>query len=794
MVNTHGHPWRSALVRPAGGGDRRRPADVVRLVAGSVVAAALFALRLRAPVSDRSLVYWFQDLGLTADWIGTASRLLLIGAVPALIVLIALGTRSWRLLGSATTAAVTAAAVAIALGPLTSPSAERQASLDALGVTAWFPVVVVAVPVALLTVSQSFLARPARRALGLLFALGTAAFVASVQALVVDVTATAFAGWAAAGLAGLVFGTPVGDPTAEQVSDDLTRLGVPPTEVVPAGHPVWGTARFRSGRSSATAGCTVVDVHGSEAQEARALQRLWHGLVDRHRNRVAVGRFEQAEHEALALVLAERAGVAAPRLVAVGGTGAADDAYVVTHDPGGTALRDLPPEQVTDEVLASVWTAVSACRAGGLAHGLLDGASIEVCDDGSAQLTDWMRADPSGEPGSLDRDVATTLLVTAACTDAPRAVRAAIDGIGGDAVATALPLLQLGVLDRRARHDVDKQVATAVRDEAAQALGIEAPELAELHRVSPGNLAMIAGTLLGFWLLYGQLASLDGIWSTVADADWAWAVLVLLFAQVAVVFTAVGLRGAVVPHLPLGQVIALEYADLFTGLVGGTVAITATNIRYFQRQGLPAASAVTSGVVSSLAGGLIQAVIIVVSIPLLLRTGAVSMSSSGGGAGGGRLLVATIIAVAVISGVVALVPRFRGAVMGKVRPQLDKARDDLRGIAQRPRKVATMFGGMLCSQLAMALALGASLAAFGGSLPFFQLLAVNTVAALIGGLAPVPGGMGAVEAGLIGGLTALGVDATLAGAATFTFRLFTAYLPPAWGWPILVGMRRRELL
>jgi hypothetical protein len=58
--------------------------------------------------------------------------------------------------------------------------------------------------------------------------------------------------------------------------------------------------------------------------------------------------------------------------------------------------------------------------------------------------------------------------------------------------------------------------------------------------------------------------------------------------------------------------------------------------------------------------------------------------------------------------------------------------------------------------------------------------------------APVPGGAGVVEAGLIAGLTSAGVPQSQAVAAVFIERLWTAYLPPIWGWLTLVWMRYRE--
>jgi len=67
-----------------------------------------------------------------------------------------------------------------------------------------------------------------------------------------------------------------------------------------------------------------------------------------------------------------------------------------------------------------------------------------------------------------------------------------------------------------------------------------------------------------------------------------------------------------------------------------------------------------------------------------------------------------------------------------------------------------------------------------------------TMASIIGGAVPVPGGLGVVEAGLIAGLTAAGIAQDQAVAAVFIQRLFTAYLPPIWGWATLAWMRRRE--
>ena len=93
-----------------------------------------------------------------------------------------------------------------------------------------------------------------------------------------------------------------------------------------------------------------------------------------------------------------------------------------------------------------------------------------------------------------------------------------------------------------------------------------------------------------------------------------------------------------------------------------------------------------------------------------------------------------------------------------------------------------LFGGNLASQILYALVLDASLHAYGESLPVLQLMVINSLASVLGGMAPVPGGMGVVEAGMIAGLHRGRHPEAQAVAATFTHRLFTAYLPPIWGW------------
>jgi uncharacterized protein (TIRG00374 family) len=156
------------------------------------------------------------------------------------------------------------------------------------------------------------------------------------------------------------------------------------------------------------------------------------------------------------------------------------------------------------------------------------------------------------------------------------------------------------------------------------------------------------------------------------------------------------------------------------------------------------------------------------------------------------IVIGVVLAVGIATALIALVPRLRRLASIRIRPHLVSIWANIKTIAAEPRKIIYILGGSILAQLLVAMALGASLHAVGQRASIATLLVVITLASIIGGAVPVPGGLGVVEAGLIGWLTSAGVPQDQAVAAVFIQRLFTAYLPSIWGWITLAWMRRRE--
>ena len=85
----------------------------------------------------------------------------------------------------------------------------------------------------------------------------------------------------------------------------------------------------------------------------------------------------------------------------------------------------------------------------------------------------------------------------------------------------------------------------------------------------------------------------------------------------------------------------------------------------------------------------------------------------------------------------------------------------------------------------------ASVQAFGGGAGVAQIGAVYLGASVIAAASPTPGGLGAIEAALVAGLTGIGIAPGAAVPAVLTYRLATYWLPvlPGWiSWRVLQRM------
>ena len=393
-------------------------------------------------------------------------------------------------------------------------------------------------------------------------------------------------------------------------------------------------------------------------------------------------------------------------------------------------------------------------HAAGISHGRLNLSNVVVVDD-APLLLDFSAATLGAPRSALDIDVAELLVACTVLVGPDRALRAAIDGAGVDVVAGALPYLQRAALTPHVRdlartHEV---ALDDLRTAAAEATGEESPEIAAAAQGAParpaGHGARDRRRLRADHA--ARRGRLRHDRRRAGKADLAWVALALVLAQLTFVAQGVSLRGAVVTPLPLLPCVVLQSAIKFINLtVPSSAGRIGMNVRFLQRMGASPGEAVAAGAVDDVSETVVQLLIVLLHPPV--RRVDVDTSQFELGAPDGRLIAAILVALVAVVAVVLAVP----SLHAKVVPAVRNALSSLWVVARTRRKRLELFGGNLAAELLFALTLGAVCRAYGVDLSLAELLLVNTAASAFAGLMPVPGGVGAAEAGLTAGLVGAG--------------------------------------
>ena len=271
----------------------------------------------------------------------------------------------------------------------------------------------------------------------------------------------------------------------------------------------------------------------------------------------------------------------------------------------------------------------------------------------------------------------------------------------------------------------------------------------------------------------------DEVGDDLADANWAWVLLAFVVAQLPRLTQALSAKGSVVADIPYVLLYVLQLATSYLNLaLPSGIARMAVFIRFFQRQGLPGASAVTAGAIDSFAGNVLQAILVVV---LALLTSTDLLPELGAPAGDSRRLFWIVLALAVATVLVTgLVGRIRRFLTDRLRVWLPQVKSAL-GALRRSNRLALLIGGNLATELLFASALGLMARAFGYHVALSELILINSGASLLSSFIPVPGGIGVVELSLEVGLISAGMTPSAATATILLYRLATFFLPPLWG-------------
>jgi uncharacterized protein (TIRG00374 family) len=794
--------WRSVLLAPVGDGRRRRRGtDGMRLAAAVLALVCCLLIIHYDSRIDRAIVAVIHPPPWSITWLVTV--VYQAGSFGVVIVLVAMAllARRWEIARDIGLSAVGAAAVTGLLILWLGSHGGRPSGVVIGDYDLSFPVLRIALFAAVTTAALPYLARGLQVLVEIFIALVALASAVGGHGLPLNIVGSLVIGWGTTAVVRLAFGSPLGLPSADDVRRLLAEFGVRVDHLQPMPEQAWGAAKYEATEAAPgdSSRRLAVAVYGRDAADARLLTKAGRFLLYRDSGpTLTLTRLQQVQREAFFTLRAGQAGVAVPELVEAGTAGPSKDAVLVYRLPSTISLAGAGPDDVGDGALDDIYRQLLILRKARIAHGAISGDALLIDPAGqTAVLADFRNATGSASVDQLDQDLAGALAATAVTVGAERAGDAAARCLAPEVLAGALRHLHKPSLDPAIGRSLrgNSGLLDEVRQQAARSASIELPELAQPRRVSWPTLILVIGTLIGGWALIGVLIDVSKSFDTVIGADWLWVIMALVLAQLAYVASAVETLGSVSGPLPFGRALAVEVANAFSGLAGGAPAVFATRVRFYQKQGYDATVALSSGAIMTVASWIATTVVFVVSLPF--AWGSIHLQATPE-SGGDSKLVWIILAVVVLAGVVVglalAVPRLRRLAAEKLRPRVRDVWGNLRQVASSPRKLVLLLGGALGRELLIAMALSVSLRAFGDHLRLPVIIVVIVLAAIVGGVAPSPGGMGVVEAGMILGLTAAGVSEADATAAVFIQRLFTSYLPPIWGWFTLVWLRKRDYL
>ncbi|MGN6694072.1 MAG: flippase-like domain-containing protein, partial [Aquihabitans sp.] len=602
-------------------------------------------------------------------------------------------------------------------------------------------------------------------------------------------------GSVAAGVVHLLFGSAAGQPSLREVGDALGELGVETGELSEAHRQTAGV--FLVDTTDADGHPLLVKVYGRDAWDSQLLAKGWRALWYRDTDALTLTRLQQAEHEAFVTLLAERAGVPVDHVVKAGRS-ASNDALIVLQDPGSPMpiLQDHPDRL---PLLEQVWDAVLALQAAGIVHRDLGPGRFRL-DGDVVRVSGFEGATVSPTGDQLHSDVAQLLVTSALLGGTDETLGVAKDRLGADGLAAVIPYLQIAALGPNLRAEVRSADLDLddLRSATAEAAEADEPAMAKLRRVSRSTLLQAALLSAAAYILISSLSGIDfsEVWDQLQDATWGILIIGLFLGQTPRFSQAESTRGACPRPVAYGPLVLLQFSISFINLVlPSTAARVAVNIRFFQRQGIPPASAVSIGVIDSVGGFVIQ--LLILASVLLFGWGNVELHMPEDSAiGHGNILTILVAAFAVVVLVVLIglaFPSVRRRIVERVKPWIHEVRETV-GSLRSPTKVLQVLGGNLGAELLFALTLALVLNAFHAPVPLGTLLVINVCVSLFAGLMPVPGGIGITEGALITGLSAAGVDQATAFAATICYRMITFYLPPIWGAACFHRLERAGML
>ncbi len=593
-------------------------------------------------------------------------------------------------------------------------------------------------------------------------------------------------GWFVGALVVLVVGTPALNIPLDGAVRALGRRHFTTTALTvvrPGGNgPLEMLATDDSGRHA------IVELYGPNQRSGGAVRQFWRWLVlrDSETAPLQMSLHRAVEHRALMTVAVGDLGVANTSTLTLAGLERGWTLFAHSR-PRGISIEHVDD----DNAVGAVWESFGTLHRHQVSHGDLRPSEITV-DCGTALFGGFGNSEYGASEEQLQADIAQLLATTTDRFGATAAVRAAIDVLGTDTVLAASRRLTRSAMPPRIRRSLSdpKSVLAAARDEVKLQTGAEAIQTESITRFNRKQVIQLVLLVALVYVAYPFISTVPAFFSELRHANWWWALLGLGVSAMTYVGAAAGLWACAGEVVSFRHLVIMQFANTFAATttpagVGGLALST----RFLQKAGLGTVRATAAVAVQ-------QAVQVITHVALLIFFSVAAGASADLSHFVPKLTLLYLIGGLALGAVGAFlfVPKLRQWLETAVRPKINEVGSDLVELVREPKRFALIVLGCAGTTLGMAFTLWCSIEAFGGGTNFVTVTVVTMVGGTLASAAPTPGGVGAVEAALIGGLAAFGVPTAIAVPSVLLYRVLTVWLPVFAGWPIMRWLTARDMI
>ena len=618
-------------------------------------------------------------------------------------------------------------------------------------------------------------------------ALSFASLIAGQTTIVTQVV-NIMLGWAIGLAVRYSFGTPINRASVEKIVEALDSGGL----IVDQIDLSLETSEGRIYRAILKTGSQInVWVFDWELQGSGVLSSWWRGLtVKTSGDFRGMSIRRRVERTALLTYAISATGVRVPEVEMVREI-EPDSIFIALENLSGSSFTEINSKKIklTSSQIEKFLTDVKIIHDADIAHRSLAAENIFVTQSGDIAFTGVH----SGTVASTDLqqrvDLAEALVTASRASSILETVQVAKRLFTTKELIRTIPAIQSVAMSRKTRQYLssNKELLKDLR----KALGELAPS-AELQpisfqRIKWKNILLASASVVALYVLVPQFSQIS-IKDLITTAEWKWAIVALVgsaltyFASTALLLSFIS-----VPinwFRTLQAQLAASFATLVTPPTLGSVAV---NMRFLSRAGV-------SGPAAATAVGVSQVVIFFIHLSLLVVFGVVAGTQTDFSFRPPRI---TLVVFVIIFALIILsfsITKIRNWIFTKTRPIFSQVGPTLAIIAQQPQRLFMSILASISLNISYIVSFYAALNAFGSDISFATAAFVYLAGSTIGQAAPTPGGIGAVEAALIAGLTASGIPSGTALSGVLLYRVATFWLPVLPGWYAFANLQSKNAL